>query len=251
MLWFRDLLTYERQTEKQKGYRADVTGQEAVWRLPLKEYMFTNTMLISQDFVFVLSKNYTSLFFTIRLYDTMTSEVIRKGKVSNVQTVADEVADWSKRNRVKLNTDKCKELRISFASVSHDSPPVECIKVVTDAKLLGVTISSDLSWNAHITEVIKTAAKRLYFLIQLKRARVSQKDLCLFNITCALRYRLDQKRAMRIICPGMEYQHVFALSNLPSVAEHHRDICKRTFESVFNDSGHKLRKLLPPLHESK
>ena len=126
--------------------------------------------------------------------DTMTSEVIRKGKVSNAQTVADEVADWSNRNRVKLNTDKCKELRISFASVSHDSPPVvirgECIKVVTDAKLLGVTISSDLSWNAHITEVIKTAAKRLYFLIQLKRARVSQKDLCLFNITCALRYRL-------------------------------------------------------------
>ena len=187
--------------------------------------------------------------------DTMTSEVIRKGKVSNVQTVADEVADWSNRNRVKLNTDKCKELRISFASVSHDSPPVvirgECIKVVTDAKLLGVTISSDLSWNAHITEVIKTAAKRLYFLIQLKRARVSQKDLCLFNITCALRYRLDQKKAMRIICPGMEYQHALALSNLPSVAEHHTDICKRTFESIFNDSGDKLKKLLPPLHENK
>ena len=165
------------------------------------------------------------------------------------------MADWSNRNRVKLNTDKCKELRISFASVSHDSPPVvirgECIKVVTDAKLLGVTISSDLSWNAHITEVIKTAAKRLYFLIQLKRARISQKDLCLFNITCALRYRLDQKSAMRIICPGMEYRHAFALSNLPSVAEHHRDICKRTFESIFSDSGHKLRKLLPPLHESK
>ena len=184
--------------------------------------------------------------------DTMTSAVIRKEKVSNAQTVADEVADWSNRSRVKLNTDKCKELRISFASVSHDSPPVvirgECIKV---AKLLGVTISSDLSWNAHITEVIKTAAKRLYFLIQLKRARVSQKDLCLFNITCALRYRLDQKRAMRILCPGMEYQHAFALSNLPSVAEHRRDICKRTLGSIFNDSSHKLRKLLPPLHESK
>ena len=27
------------------------------------------------------------------VYDTMTSEVIRKGKVSNVQTVADKVAD--------------------------------------------------------------------------------------------------------------------------------------------------------------
>ena len=40
--------------------------------------------------------------------DTTTSEV------SNAQTIADEVADWSNRNRVKLNTDKCKELRIFF-----------------------------------------------------------------------------------------------------------------------------------------
>ena len=143
--------------------------------------------------------------------------------MSNAQTIADEVANWSNRNRVKLNTDKCKELRISSVSVSHDFPPVviggECIKVVTDAKLLGVTISSDLSWNAHITQVIKKAAKRLYFFIQLKRARVSQKDLRLFYITCVrsvIDYAVQvfhcvlpaylmpelervQKRAMRII----------------------------------------------------
>ena len=56
--------------------------------------------------------------------DTMTSAVIRKEKVSNAQTVADEVADWSNRSRVKLNTDKCKELRISFVLVSHDFPTV-------------------------------------------------------------------------------------------------------------------------------
>ena len=38
------------------------------------------------------------------------------------------------------------------------------MKLVEDAKLLGVTISDDLSWNAHITEleVTKKAAKRLY-----------------------------------------------------------------------------------------
>ena len=42
-----------------------------------------------------------------------------------------------------------------------DFPPVEigeeCIKLVKDAKLLGVTISCDLTWNAHITEVTKKA----------------------------------------------------------------------------------------------
>ena len=82
---------------------------------------------------------------------------------------------------------------------------------------------------------------RLYFLIQLKRARVSQKDLCLFYITSVrsvidyavpvFHYALSaylmqelervQKRAMRIICPGMEYQHGLALMNLLCVAEHH------------------------------
>ena len=207
--------------------------------------------------------------------DTTASEVVRKGQVSNAQIIADEVAEWSNRNRVKLNIDKCKELRISFAAVSREFPPVviggECIKAVSDAKLLGVTISSDLSWNAHITEVIKKAAKRLYFLIQLKRARVSQKDLCLFYVTCVrsvidyappvfhyslpayLTHELErvQRRAMRIICPGIEYQHALALVNLPTVAKHHNDICKHTFENICNNSGHKLKELLPPLYDCK
>ena len=185
--------------------------------------------------------------------------------MSNAQTIADEVANWSNRNRVKLNTDKCKELRISSVSVSHDFPPVviggECIKVVTDAKLFGVTILTDPSWNAHITEVIKKAAKRLCCLIQLKKVRASQRDLCFFlHHICALRYRLcctcvslcsafllnartrarSEKVNANHLPWQMEYQHALALTNLPSVAEHHSDICERTFESIFNDSGHTM-----------
>ena len=123
----------------------------------------------------------------------------------------------------KFNFVLCK---IRTEDDSHDFPPVviggECIKVVTDAKLFGVTISTDPSWNAHITEVIKNAAKRLYFLIQLKRVRASQRDLCLFYITSVrsvidyavpvFHYALPaylmqelgrvQKRSMRIICLG-------------------------------------------------
>lgn len=40
------------------------------------------------------------------------------------------------------------------------------LEVVDSAKLLGVTIRSSPSWNAHINEVIKKASKRLYFLVQ-------------------------------------------------------------------------------------
>ena len=206
--------------------------------------------------------------------DTTTSEVVKKGQQSKAQITANEVVDWSTKNRFQLNSEKCKELRISFTSASEFPPVVigqKCIKLVKDAKLLGVTISSDLTWNAHVSEVTKKAAKRLYFLLQLKRARVPQKDLCLFYITCVrsvidyaapvfhhalpacLLQELErlQKRAMRIICPGIEYLQALALMSLPTVAEHHHNICKRTFERIMNDPNHKLRKLLPPLHSSK
>ena len=205
--------------------------------------------------------------------DTTTSELVKKGHQSGAQSTVNEVVNWSFRNRVKLNTEKCKELRISFTSDCNFPPVVigeERIKLVKDAKLLGVTISNDLTWNAHITEATKKAAKRLYFLVQLKRARIPQKDLCLFYITCVrsvidyaapvFHYALPayllqelervQKRAMRIICPGIEYQQALAQMSLPTVAEHHQNICMRTFECIISDSNHKLRKLLPPLFKS-
>ena len=47
--------------------------------------------------------------------DTTTSEVVLRGTTSGAQLIADKLAEWSRNNRVQLNTDKCKELRISFA----------------------------------------------------------------------------------------------------------------------------------------
>ena len=38
------------------------------------------------------------------------------------------------------------------------------IERVTQAKVLGVTISSDLSWNAHVDEIVAKARKGVYDL---------------------------------------------------------------------------------------
>ena len=46
--------------------------------------------------------------------DTTASEVVAKGNRSCAQDIADKVVEWSMQNRVKLNSEKCKELRISF-----------------------------------------------------------------------------------------------------------------------------------------
>ena len=45
-------------------------------------------------------------------------------------------------------------------------------------------MTSNLSWNEHINETVKKASKCLYFLVQLKRAKLPGRDLVLFYATC-------------------------------------------------------------------
>ena len=108
--------------------------------------------------------------------DTMVSEAVAKGGESHMQAIANRVIEQSHENRVQLNADKCKELRISFAKEQRVFDPITIegkeVELVTSTKLLGLTIANDLSWNDHVTEITKKASKRLYFLTQLKRAGV-------------------------------------------------------------------------------
>ena len=120
--------------------------------------------------------------------DTTTSEIVVKGASSNSQLIADTVVQWSFENRIKLNSEKCKDFRISFAnnkpqlaSIVVNNQELECVE---SAKLLGVTISNNLTWNMHIDQIIKKASKRMHFLTQLKRANDARHELILFYTSC-------------------------------------------------------------------
>ena len=76
---------------------------------------------------------------------------------------------------------------ISFAKNGNFRHTIPNIKIdgidaeqVDHAKLLGITISHDLSWNKHVENIVKKAGKRLYMLYQLKRAGISQSDFFFF-----------------------------------------------------------------------
>ena len=77
---------------------------------------------------------------------------------------------------------------ISFTKSQQEFEPIlingDALEVVDSVKLLGLNISSDLTWNIHINEILKKASKRLYFLLQLKRAKVTRTDLGLFYSSC-------------------------------------------------------------------
>ena len=101
-----------------------------------------------------------------------------------IQESVDITARWTEQNDMKINSEKSKKKIISFAQDGNFRSTIPNIKIdgrdiaqVCHAKLLGVIISQDLTWNKHVDNIVKKAGKRLYMLYQLKRAGITQKDL--------------------------------------------------------------------------
>ena len=65
---------------------------------------------------------------------------------------------------------------ISFTKSQQEFEPIlingDALEVVDSVKLLGLNISSDLTWNIHINEIRKKASKRLYFWYNLREPRL-------------------------------------------------------------------------------
>ena len=106
-----------------------------------------------------------------------------------MQLRVDELVRQLEADGFQLNESKCKELRTSFSrsgsSVDHITINNKQIEVVSSAKLLLVVVSDNLRWNAHVESICKKAATRLYFLKQLKRAKVPpdfHPRICYFSI---------------------------------------------------------------------
>ena len=119
------------------------------------------------------------------LHDTSICETLLKNDNSKIQQYVDDLSKQLSAHRFQLNEDECKELRITFPRSQRDFDPlrVKNIECVKKAKILGVTLSSDLKGFDHVYKGIKKVHKRLYFLSQLKRAQVKSKELTTY-ITC-------------------------------------------------------------------
>ena len=202
--------------------------------------------------------------------DTSMPETVHKGQPSGIQFAVDDLVRQAEIDKFQLNETKCKELQISFSrsvdpfeAVTINNKPIE---VVTSAKLLGLTISNNLKWNAHRENVIKKGASRLYLLRQLKRAKGDPAQLlCSYN-TCIrpmseyacqvfhnglpeyLSEELEkiQRRALRIIFPDLGYQEAKKECNIAPLHQRRQWLTERLFNEIKDNSLHKLHGLLPP-----
>ena len=56
--------------------------------------------------------------------DTTIVQTIPRGLTSDVQSAVSAVEAWSTENRMELNADKCKEMRIDSKRNTHNFPPI-------------------------------------------------------------------------------------------------------------------------------
>src|SRR6218665_3917125 len=81
------------------------------------------------------------------------------------------VTKWAESNNLRLNPAKTRELIVFRKGVSRDIPPttiIEGAERVTSMRVLGVTISSDLSMEVHLDQVLASCASSEYALRQLR-----------------------------------------------------------------------------------
>ncbi len=110
--------------------------------------------------------------------DTVVLGLINNNDETAYLDEVERLTSWCQDNCLSLNVSKTKELIVDFRNRQQrpytplviSGTPVER---VSSFKYLGVNISEDLTWTAHIQTQVKKARQRLYHLRQLRKFRVS------------------------------------------------------------------------------
>jgi hypothetical protein len=187
---------------------------------------------------------------------------------SSLQLSTNIALDWSQTNNMKINASKTKEMVVSFAkkppavpAIIVDGEPIERVCSVT---LLGVEITENLSWQAHVERMCKKASSRIFFIAQLRRTSMDSLDIVKVFVTLIrpiLEYACQvwhtglneqqhnqlesiQERALALAFPSLSYEEACEKAQLPPLRVRREDFCNRLFLAA-QDPSHKLFSLIP------
>ena len=91
---------------------------------------------------------------------------------STINSDLESISEWGSQNLVKFNASKTQFLPISL-STNPSNPHIlfedSLIEPLSTINILGVQISSNLSWKAHIDQIAKSASKKLGVLFRCRK----------------------------------------------------------------------------------
>ena len=140
-----------------------------------------------------------------------------------------------------------KSLKYDFMPDLRTDENLDPIEVVKEMKLLGVTLSSDLNWHQHVSNICKKAYLSLWMLRRLKKLGATSDmllDLYAKHVRCNLEYATPawnpgltqsdvidlervQKCALSVIFSEKSYTKKLKMSKLDTLADRREKICKK------------------------
>ena len=127
---------------------------------------------------------------------------------STINLDLQSISEWGTCNLVKFNTSKTQLLIISLSNTPSNFPSIfedSEILPLNSINILGIQISSSLSWRDHIVQIAKSASKKLGFLCRCKQY---------FNSAQLFKLYIG------FICPCLEYcSHIWGSSPYTSLLD--------------------------------
>ena len=117
------------------------------------------------------------------------------GEHLRTQSNMEKVDNWTEKKKMKLNIKKTKNMIFNFSKNNQFSTEIkmenDVIETVTETKLLGTTITSDLSWNKNTEKIVKETNKRMQLLHKAAKFTNNTRDLKQIYML-QIRSKLDQ-----------------------------------------------------------
>jgi len=160
---------------------------------------------------------------------------------TTMQEEATHLDSWATQNNMTMNGDKSYELRICFARIPPDLPPLTLggkeVAVVTCAPYLGFKISSNLKYDSHISHVTGKGSQRLHFLRLLAKGGMPAEDLTTVYTT--------------LIRPVLEYANVVYVGCTISQSNTLEAVQKRAMRIIHRNSDASCTTTLLPTLRSR
>ena len=108
------------------------------------------------------------------------NQIIPKENLKS-QEYLEKLNKWSKNQKMELNLEKTKVMLFNFSKNYQFTTALSIedkqIEVVDQIKLLGTTITSDLKWDANVSDLVKRANSRMILLRKLKNYNPRIEDM--------------------------------------------------------------------------